>query len=358
MRLRALRVQSFRNLYPTTFVPEARFSVFWGDNGHGKTNLLEAIYLVGTLRSFRTTQLGELIAWGEEEATAEAAAVRDDLERRHEVVLRPGRKQVRLDGKTPRTLSDYFGDFNVVLFAPEDLRILRGGPGGRRRFLDRGVFNRHVTFLEDAQRYGHVLKQRNSVLKKGGGEDLLDVYDEQLAAYGERIDGARRRYLAELSPRFEAAFEAISQSGVRAELRYEAPERPAGALVAELRAGRARDQHRRHTGAGPHTDDLAFLLSDKDARAFASQGQLRALVLAWKAAEMTLLVDTRGDAPLLLLDDVSSELDPLRNQYLFELLLRIDCQCFVTTTHPGHVLISENRQDYQIVNGQIRPFTK
>lgn len=357
MHLRTIRFQYFRNLEPATFVPEARFTVLSGNNGQGKTNFLEAIYLVATLRSFRTTHLQELQAWGEEETRVTAEAVRGGLERTYDVILRPGKKQVLLDGKVPHALSEYFGGMNVVLFAPEDLRILRGNPSGRRRFLDRAVFNRHVTFLDEAQRYAHVLKQRNTLLKQGGADDVLDVYDQQLAAYGERIDAARRRTLAELEPRFVAAFAAISQSGVAAAVRYEAPERPPGTLLLELTASRGRDRLRRHTGAGPHTDDLAFFLDGKDARAFASQGQLRALILAWKAAEMTLLVDVRGDAPLLLLDDVSSELDPLRNQYLFDLLHQIDCQCFVTTTHARYVLVVENRKDYQVVSGTIRPFT-
>ncbi|HKA86285.1 MAG TPA: DNA replication/repair protein RecF [Haliangiales bacterium] len=357
MFLRTLRLQNLRNLEPATFVPEARFTVLWGDNGQGKTNFLEAIYLVATLRSFRTTHLPNLVAWGAEEAHVAAEADRGGLERRYDVILRPGKKQVLLDGKTPQSLGEYFGGMNVVTFAPEDLRVLRGTPSGRRRFLDRAVFNRHVTFLEDAQRYAHVLRQRNTLLKQGGADAVLDVYDEQLAAHGERVDAARRRTLDELAPRFAAAFAAISRSGLAAAVRYDAPPRPPGSLLAELGAGRARDRLRRHTGVGPHTDDLVFSLDGRDARAFASQGQLRALVLAWKAAEMSLLVEVRGDAPLLLLDDVSSELDPLRNQYLFDLLHEIDCQCFVTTTHPRHVLVADNRKDYQVVNGTIRPFT-
>ncbi len=357
MFLRTLRFQNFRNLAPATFVPEARFTVLSGDNGQGKTNFLEAIYFVATLRSFRTTHVHELLAWDAEEALVTAGAVRGGLERRYDVVLRPGKKHVLLDGKAPHGLGEYFGGMNVVLFAPEDLRILRGSPAGRRRFLDRAVFNRHVTFLDEAQRYAHVLKQRNTLLKQGGADAVLDVYDEQLAAYGERVDAARRRTLEEMAPRFVTAFAAISQSGVAAGVGYAAPERPPGSLLAELTAGRARDRLRRHTGAGPHTDDVIFTLDGKDARAFASQGQLRALILAWKAAEMMLLVAVRGDAPVLLLDDVSSELDPLRNQYLFDLLHQIDCQCFVTTTHPRYVLVAENRKDYQVLDGTIRPFT-
>jgi DNA replication and repair protein RecF len=361
--LRALQVVGFRNLAQTTLVPSPRFNVISGENGQGKTNLLEAVYLAGTLRSFRTTTTQDLIGWDAKEAHVAARVVRNELERVYEIDLAAGRKVARLDGKTPRSLSDYFGAFNVVLFAPEDLRVARGSPSGRRRFLDRSVFNRSVTFLSDAQRYAKVLKNRNVLLRSPTPKaDLLDVYDVQLAEVGARILLARLRYLDELRPRFAAAYEAITQTGLVPAMRYESTLAFEAAdgdeLHARLRSAledsRRRDLARRQTTVGPHVDDIVFLLGDHEARAFASQGQLRALVLAWKTAEIELLRALHGDAPILLLDDVSSELDAKRNAYLFDFLDRIDCQCFVTTTHPRHVRVSQNRQDFQIVEGVLQ----
>lgn len=363
MLLRALQVGGFRNLAQTTLVPSPRFNVISGDNGQGKTNLLEAVYLAGTLRSFRTTSTQELIAWDAKAAHVAARVVRNELERVYEIDLMAGRKVARLDGKTPRTLSDYFGGFNIVLFAPEDLRVARGSPSGRRRFLDRSVFNRSVTFLADAQRYARALKNRNVLLRgPAPSADLLDVYDAQLAEVGARILRARLGYLGELRPRFAAAFEAITQTGMASTLHYEsslpalAPslEELHARLRSALEASRHRDVARRQTTVGPHVDDIVFFLGAHEARAFASQGQLRALVLAWKTAEIELLRELHGDAPILLLDDVSSELDAKRNAYLFDFLDRIDCQCFVTTTHPRHVPVSQNRQDFQIVEGVLQ----
>jgi DNA replication and repair protein RecF len=350
----ALRLAHFRNLAPTSLVPAARFNVIAGDNGQGKTNLLEAIYLAGTLRSFRTQRAQDLIAWGEAEASVAAQVVRGDVDRLYEISLGPRRRLARLDGKVPRSVGDYFGDFNVVLFAPEDLRVPRGSPAGRRRFLDRAVFNREAGFLGDAQRFARVLRSRNVLLRDPTPDPaLLDVYDAQLADAGARILGARQRYLADFASRFAAAYEAITQSGITASLRYES-EVAAADLAAALVAARRRDLARRQTHVGPHVDDLVFLLDGREARAFASQGQLRALVLAWKTAEMDLLRAVHGDAPVLLLDDVSSELDARRNAFLFEFLARIECQCFVTTTHPRHVLVTDNRQDFSIVAGELR----
>lgn len=355
MLVRALQLANVRNLAASTIIPSPRFNVIAGENGHGKTNVLEAIYLAGTLRSFRTQRTTELIAWGETAAQVSARVVRGELERVYEVEIRPRSRTARLDGKTPRSLGEYFGDFNVVLFAPEDLRVPRGSPAGRRRFLDRSVFNREVTFLTDAQRFARVLKSRNVLLRsEAPALDLLDVYDAQLVATGNRVLSARRRTLAAIEPRFAAAYEAITQTGLIASLQYESSLPDEQSFAPALMEMRRRDIARRQTHIGPHVDDLIFLLDGREARAFASQGQLRALILAWKTAEMSLLRELHGDAPVLLLDDVSSELDPKRNAYLFEFLARIECQCFVTTTHSKHVLVEQNRQDFQVVDGTLQ----
>ena len=352
MLVRSLQLVRFRNLAPVNLEPSPRFNVLAGDNGQGKTNLLEAIYLAGTLRSFRTQHAQELVAWGETEARVAARVERGGLHRLYELSFRNGRRTVRLDGKAPRHLREYFGDFNVVLFAPEDLQVPRGSPGGRRRFLDRAVFNWTPAFLEHAQRYARILKSRNALLREPPVRgELLDVYDLQLAEVGDKIRASREEYLAALMPRFTAAYATISRTAAAAALSYTrvAP----GPMATTLVEHRPRDVARRATTVGPHVDELEFVLGGRPARAYASQGQLRALVLAWKTAEMRLLAEIHGDAPVLLLDDVSSELDPSRNRFLFEFLHEIECQCFVTTTHPKHVLVSQNRQDYQVVGGEI-----
>jgi DNA replication and repair protein RecF len=366
LRVQALQLHGFRNLVPTVLEPGAGFNVFVGDNGQGKTNLLEAIYLAGTLRSFRTNHTSEMIAHDGDEASVRARVERGGLERLYELRLTSRRKETKLDGKTPRTLSDYFGDFNVVLFAPEDLRVPRGNPQGRRRFLDRSVFNRAPSFLADAQRYARALKSRNALLRAERVDDaLLDAYDAELVRSGARILRSRRRYLAEFAALFDEAFASITHTGLATQLVYDAPDAVlaagedeaalASALATLLAAARPKDRARRLTSVGPHADDVAFMLADQPARAFASQGQLRALVLAWKTAEMRLLRERQGDSPVLLLDDVSSELDATRNKFLFDFLRRIECQCFVTTTAGSHVVVSENRMDFRVVSGEVRP---
>ncbi len=281
----------------------------------------------------------------------------------YEVELAPGSRKVRLDGKAARPLARYFGAFNVVVFTPEDLALPRGAPGDRRRFLDRGVFNLEPPYLATATDYDKVLRTRNSVLRQAaqgalGGrqvDELLAVYDAQLARLAVEVIAARSRFLATLAPELEAAFAAITRTGLvaRAEHACRLAGETASGIEAQLRAGRARDLASQSTQIGPHRDDVRLELDGREAGSFASQGQLRAIMLAWKTAELKVLGRVHGDLPILLLDDVSSELDPSRNEYLFEHLAALAGQCFITTTHASHVLVHRERADYRIAGGQI-----
>jgi DNA replication and repair protein RecF len=363
VRIEVLTAEGIRNLAPLTLTPRERFNVFVGDNGQGKTNLLEAIYAVSALRSFRTSKLADLIAFGAPEARIGARVLKDELVRVYEVTLGPTGRRVLLDGKAARPLAKYFGGFNVVVFTPEDLALPRGAPADRRRFLDRAVFNARPDYLAAASDYEKVLKQRNTVLRMHGQgtmqparvEEMLTIYDEQLAGLGLAVANARAALVGELAVELARAFTAITQTPHEASARYVS--KLAGAtreqLLAWHREGRMKDLATSSTQLGPHRDDLAFELNGREAGAFASQGQLRAIMLAWKSAELSVLTKTHGDLPILLLDDVSSELDPARNAYLFEHLATQAGQCFITTTHEGHVLLTKERADYRIQNGQI-----
>lgn len=359
MKVLALDLRGVRNLEPLTLEPAPRFNVFHGDNGQGKTNLLEAIYVVAALRSFRTSRLADLIRFGEAGARIGARVDRAGLERVYEVVIEPTGRKVRLDGKAVRPLAKYFGAFNVVLFAPEDLQLPRGAPADRRRFLDRAVFNRRGDYMPLAQDYEKVLKSRNALLRdisdgKRRVDELLDVYDAQMAQLAARIASARLAYVDELRARFQGGFDAISRSGIPVDIAYRtAADVSEASYLRMIVASRGADIGRGSSNVGPHRDDLVFTLDGHDAGAFASQGQLRALVLAWKTAEMDLLANVHGEDPILLLDDVSSELDPHRNEFLFEFLGKRANQCFITTTHPRFVLASGDRVDREVRDGRI-----
>jgi DNA replication and repair protein RecF len=354
-----------RNLEPLQLSPRERFNVFVGDNGQGKTNLLEAIYVVAALRSFRTSKLSDLVRFGSAGMKLGARVLKAELTRVYEVELALGSRQkvVRLDGKAARPLARYFGAFNVVVFTPEDLALPRGAPADRRRFLDRGVFNLESAYLPVASDFDKVLKTRNSVLKQAGQglvggrqlAELLAVYDTQLARLAVQIVEARVRFLASLAPELERAFAEITRTGMVATARYasKCSGLSAEAIEQQLRDSRARDLGAQSTQLGPHRDDVILELDGREAGSFASQGQLRAIMLAWKTAELTVLGRAHGDSPILLLDDVSSELDPSRNEFLFEHLANLAGQCFITTTHASHVLLRRDRADYRVHDGRI-----
>jgi DNA replication and repair protein RecF len=315
------------------------------------------VYLLGTLRSFRANKTEELVRFGAERAQVRARVRKLGTERLLEVSLSPGHKSARVDGKGARA-GQYFGGFNVVLFAPEDLRLPRGAPAARRRFLDRAVFNAHPVYLAEAQVYDRVLRSRNALLRDPAGarSDLLEVYDEQLAAAAAPIVTRRRALVDELAPRVERVFARVTD-GLRLAVAYETQLDGASPVAEQLRArldaDRRRDLARGSTSSGPHVDDLRVTFEDHAAGAYASQGQLRAIVLALKIAEIELLSERLGDPPVLLLDDVSSELDQTRNAQLFDFLANVDCQAFITTTHPAHVLLTVNRVDFRVFKGQI-----
>jgi DNA replication and repair protein RecF len=365
VRIRELRAQGWRNLEPLQLTPGPRVSILFGDNGQGKTNLIEAVYYLATLRSFRTSHADELVCAGEaSQGQARLAALIEHrgLERKVDVTLGPTGRVVHLDGKVVRGAAAIFGAVSVVLFVPEDLLLPRAAPAARRRFLDLAVFNVERSYYREASAFQKVVKSRNHLLRGGHTEPmLLDTYDEELARTGARVVMRRRALVGDLAPRTRDLFRAL-HGPLLVELRYrsapavDAAGDEAGvqaALLSGLRALRALDERRRFTGFGPHTDDVEIVLDGRLARQHASQGQLRSLVLALKLAELTNVEARLGDVPVLLLDDVPSELDPTRRQFLFEMVGGLACQTLITVTERDVVAPLAERVDFRVEHGRI-----
>jgi DNA replication and repair protein RecF len=286
------------------------------------------------------------------------------LDRKVEIELGPDGRSVRLDGKGVRGAAAIFGAVSVVLFVPEDLLLPRAAPSARRRFLDLAVFNVERGYYREASAFQKVLKSRNHLLKRGPFDPvLLDAYDEELARTGARVVLRRRALVADLAPRMRELFHAL-HGPLAVELRYRSAaavdaagdeEGVRGALLASLRAQRALDERRRFTGTGPHTDDLEIVLEGRLAREHASQGQLRSLVLALKLAELRNVEARLGDVPVLLLDDVPSELDPTRRRFLFEMVGSLACQTLISVTEREVVSPLDARADFRVAAGRITP---
>jgi len=344
MRLKHLAIAGFRNIGAIRIEPGSRFNLLYGLNAQGKTNLLEAIYLLGSPRSFRNVRLPELIRHGERIAQVQGEVESGGMVSRIRLTLEQAGRRVEIDGKGIQRASDLHGRLNAVVFSPDDTGMVRLGPDTRRRFLDRAVYMGDIGYLHCWHGYHRILKQRNHLLKSAERSGL-DTWTEQLAEAGAEVIERRQRYVALLDGMLKRHYGMISGDGETADIGY----RPEGvgtttreAIRAELLELFARnmrsDERYGTTTAGPHRDDLTLSLDGRPLKAFGSQGQQKSFVLALKMAEMDNLQGIFGEPPLLLLDDMSSELDARRNGNLMEFLSSRNTQVFITTTERSPAL--------------------
>ena len=361
MKLLSLRLQDWRNVVSAELDCDGRFIVLHGPNAQGKTNLLEAVYALATLKSFRTRKNRELIRFGEDVARLRGQIDDGHITRELSLEVQPTSKRGFIDGKPPSQLREYFEGIRAVLFAPEDTALVRGAPELRRAFVDRAAFTASATFLEIAQVHKRLLDQRAALLRRFPVDpEQLAVFDEQLAVAGARLVLRRRRLLDELEAPFTELHARISGHG-EATMSYRSclPVSEdlgvlSGVYMDALVRTRQSSIDRGINLVGPQRDDLVLELDGQPARAFASQGQTRRIVLALKLSEL-LAARARGARPLFLLDDLSSELDRLRRGRLVELLEELDLQCFVTTTDPDVVRAgtSADVRAYEVEEGRV-----
>lgn len=365
--LTELRIQSFRNLAPTTLRPSRRLNVFHGDNGQGKTNVLEAIYVLCTTRSFRTSKPAELVQLG---TPADAMAVvrgtfeEDGRTRVQSVAQRKGARVLRIDGARPRTLAEYAARTPVVVFGPQDVTLAMGSGSERRKLLDRVSLYRAPAVLGDLEAYGRAIRERQRSLELYGDDaGDLDTWEELAVKYGTAVMAARHEAAEPLSVAARSAFARFGTPGIDLDVRYQtsAPRDP-GAYADALRKSRPKDRRRGSASIGPHRDDLEIAIGGLPARAVASQGQHRAIVLSLKSAELGVVGASRDAQPILLLDDVSSELDRARTAALFRFLEGEEGQIFLTTTRKevvdeagafGGAFEGGLRVDVPIVDGHL-----
>ncbi len=327
--------------------PSPHATVLVGRNGQGKTNLLEAVYFLCTLKPLRAGRLVELVRFGQSSARVAGQFALAGARREIAVTIQDGLREASVDGKPVRAVEDYFGGVSVVAFTPDDLAVVKGAPEERRTLLDRAVFNRFPGFLRASRAYLRALRSRNRLLKEGAAPDYLRAYDEAVAERGAPIVALRRELLKELAPRAEAAVASIAQLpethyGYRpAHLDVDLATADAPALAAALRtalqARLGRDRERGFTSVGPHADDLDIRLGGAAGPGLCLAGPGAGAGAGWKIGEIENLRAALGRSPLLLLDDVSSELDPERNAFLMRYLSGSGAQVLLTTTEPSLV---------------------
>lgn len=345
MRILRAELEDFRNISRAELELSPHFTALIGPNGQGKTNTLEALYLVSALRPLRNVARSALIRAGAAAAriTVDVERGTTGLEHRLELSLDARTRTLSKDGKRIDAGS-FLGTLVSVAFTPDDLQLAKGGPDARRRFLDRALLNLRPAYLSRALRYAKAVRDRNRVLADEGPDEVLEVFDELVAREGAEIARARDHYVAELEPRVREHFERIARPAPTFAVRYatslelSGEEETRGRFLERLRDRRKVDRRRRTTSVGPHLDDLELTLDGQQVRERASQGQHRAIVLALKLAEIVHLTERLGEPPVLLLDDMSSELDPERSLQLFELVAHLEGQVILTSTEEPRAL--------------------
>lgn len=361
IRFQRLVVRSFRNIEDLLLEPCAGLNVVSGGNGQGKTSLLEALYFAATTRSFRTERLAELVTQNNEVCSVRAE-IEEGTEHREQRAAISGRsRSVTLAGNKPASLSAYAVRTPVVAFHPGDLSLVAGPAAGRRLLLDRLALYLDPTSIDARSRYTRALKERQRVLDERGPHAAdLEVFEQLSSEYGARYARARRRAATELVAALVPALSNMAAPGLelRAEYRPGGTDDPA-AFHKELAARRGLDLRRRSASFGPQRDELELFVDGRSARHHASQGQQRVITLSLKVAELSCVREARGVHPVLLLDDVSSELDSERTDAVFGFLRATESQIFVTTTRPelftSQAFRGTLRADFELVAGRLAP---
>ena len=336
MYIESIRLNNFRNYESLEMNFDQGTNILYGDNAQGKTNILEAVYLAGTSKSHKGSKDREMIRFENEESHIRMMVKKGDLSYKIDMHLRKNKaKGVAINGLPIRKARELLGVVNLVFFSPEDLNIIKEGPAGRRRFIDLELSQLDKIYLNNLSNYNRIINQRNSLLKDIYGSnqqhllETLDIWDMQLAAYGTKVLERRKEFVRQVNEIISEIHFRLTGRKERLILTYESS---IGEMSMEqaLKKNRERDLRMKSTSVGPHRDDLCFLSGDLDIRKFGSQGQQRTAALSLKLAEIELVKRIIGDTPILLLDDVLSELDKNRQNYLLDSIH--DIQTVITCT--------------------------
>ncbi len=334
MIIESIELQDYRNYNHLVLELSSGTNILYGKNAQGKTNILEAMYICSSARSHRGSRDRELIRFGESEAHIKMMLRKNDIPVRIDIHLRKNRsKGIALNGVPIKRASELFGVVNEVFFSPEDLNIIKNGPSERRRFADMELCQINPYYVHSLSAYNRSLQQRNRLLKDipfhPEYEDMLDVWDMQLVKNGREIIRYRQAFIDRLNPIISRIHRNLTAGEEDIRLIYD-PQTSAEELEAAVRSGREADERQRTTLTGPHRDDIGFFTGEEDLRKYGSQGQQRTAALSLKLAEIELVRQTIKDTPILLLDDVLSELDADRQTALISALNEI--QTVITCT--------------------------
>lgn len=334
MYIESIELKNYRNYETLSLNFDKGTNIFYGDNAQGKTNILEAVYLCGTTKSHRGSKDREMIKFDSDESHIRMYVNKNGISRRIDMHLKKTKaKGIAIDGIPIKKAGELFGILNLVFFSPEDLNIIKNGPGERRRFMDLELCQLNKLYLSNLSRYNRILNQRNKLLKDISFQpslmSTLEVWDEQMASYGSAVIEGRKAFLDEMNGIIEEIHSKITGGKEKIELIYE-PSTDSEHFLSELSGNREKDCRFKMTSTGPHRDDLCVKINGMDIRKYGSQGQQRTAALSLKLSEIYMVKRKIKDMPILLLDDVLSELDSNRQNYLLNSISQV--QTMITCT--------------------------
>ena len=357
MYIESVQLKNFRNYESLELNLDKGTNIFFGDNAQGKTNILESVYICGTTKSHKGSKDKEVIRFGQEESHIRMNVIKDGLTYKIDMHLRKNKaKGVAINGLPIKKARELFGIVNLVFFSPEDLNIIKNGPGERRRFMDLELCQLDQIYLTDLAGYNHIVNQRNRLLKdlyvNPSLKETLDIWDLQMVQYGQKIIRKRQQFVSDLNDIIQDIHKNLTGGEEHLEVIYE-PSATAEDFGETLKHNRERDTRMKLTSAGPHRDDLCFMVNGVDIRKYGSQGQQRTAALSLKLSEIYLVKNKIKDTPVLLLDDVLSELDSNRQTYLLDCIH--DIQTMITCTglddfvsHQFHI-----NKVFKVIKGEV-----
>lgn len=359
MIVESLKLQNYRNYEYLNMNFDEKINIIYGDNAQGKTNILESMYVCATSKSHRGSKDREIIRFDNDESHIKVNVKKNDMNYRIDMHLKKNKpKGIAVNGIPIKRAVELFGILNIVFFSPEDLNIIKNGPSERRRFIDMELSQLDKIYLDCLINYNKVVNQRNSLLKEyafSGREDIissLDIWDMQLVKYGNDVIKSREKFVKEINDLVKSIHKKLSGDREQLEIIYE-PCVKEQDFESELVRVRDRDLKFKCTNIGPHKDDMCFLINGMDVRKYGSQGQQRTAALSLKLAEIELVKQIIHDTPVLFLDDVLSELDSRRQNFLLDSIGNI--QTMITCT--GLEEFINNRfsinKIFKVVNGTV-----
>ncbi len=359
MKIKSLKLKNYRNYDILNLDFDEAANIFYGDNAQGKTNILEAVYLTGTTKSHRGAKDREMIRFGSDEAHLETIVEKNGIDYQIDMHLKKtGSKGIAINKIPIKRASELFGIVNLVFFSPEDLNVIKNGPSERRRFIDMELSQLDKVYMNNLSNYNKIVNQRNHLLKeisfgdRASLESTLDVWDMQLVQYGNKIIERRTEFIQEMNEIIASIHKKLTGDREDIKVIYE-PHNGSMDLEDALKKNRDRDLRLKSTSTGPHRDDICFMTGDLDIRKYGSQGQQRTAALSLKLSEIEMVKRSIHDTPVLLLDDVLSELDKHRQNYLLDSIH--DIQTLITCTGVDEFVnhrFSINKV-FHVRNGQV-----